>query len=486
MNKKFVKIWNDLFRRKNVKEGLITVKDTFFQTKEEEVHNWLFSVIKKRFFSLPISVRFISFSSFLFILGFGLSWDTFFSIYVKQIVESIFLVSMIWTLLPLTKLLFVLPIGELNNNTNRKYVIFLSKIVYIISGILYFLAGILKSTEILIFAVVFNGMASATLFVTYESYIRSVTDKNHSGESWWLYFSSLNAAWVVWAVIASFLVVFLELHFLYLFIVFFSILSLFLDNKIPLREKDKLKEVLWKKSFLRKFVRKVFSTKPIKKTIIFLKNSPKSFIYILWYEWLFNILNYVWFLFIPLVAQKDNFSLTQIALIFALMRLPYVTNFFTISLSQKFNKKLFIAVVLIFLSFLYATLWFNLSFGSILVISLGISLWLSLIRPIISSLVSESCHDDCDVWSITWVQQFVAQLWMMAWSIWFGVISYLFGMHIAFFLIGLSLFVLATWGLVKRFIKKNERSAKIKQNKKKTKNQITKKIKQNIEDNLTF
>jgi len=73
MNKKFKEIIAKLFPRKEVKEkvkkGLISVKDTLFQTKEQEVKNGLFSVIKKRFFSLPVSVRFISMSSFLFILG---------------------------------------------------------------------------------------------------------------------------------------------------------------------------------------------------------------------------------------------------------------------------------------------------------------------------------------------------------------------------------------------------------------------------------
>jgi hypothetical protein len=39
MNKKLIKIWDDLFRKKNVKEGLITVKNTLFQSKEEEVNN---------------------------------------------------------------------------------------------------------------------------------------------------------------------------------------------------------------------------------------------------------------------------------------------------------------------------------------------------------------------------------------------------------------------------------------------------------------
>ncbi len=460
MNKKLRIIMSKFFPKKEVKEkvkeSLLSVKDSLFQTKEQEVHNGLFSVIKKRFFSLPVSVRFISMSSFLFILGWWLGWDTFFSIYVEKIVENIFLVSMIWTILPLSRLLFALPVWELNNNTNRKYVIFLSKAIYIISSLLYFMAGILKNPWILLFAVVLNGIASATLFVTYESYIRATTDKHHSEESWGLYFSSLNAAWVIGAVIASFLVVFLKLPFLYLFIAFFAILSLFTDNKIPLRDKDKLKELFAKESFLRQFVRKVFSMKPIKKTVVFLKESPKKFIHILWYEWLFNILNYIGFLFIPLIAERNNFSLTQIALIFALMRLPYVTNFFVVSLSERFNKKLFISVVLIFLSFLYWTLGFNISFGSILIVSLGISMWLSLIRPIISALITEACHDD-DIWSITWVQQFVAQLWMMAGSIWFGIITYVFGMYVAFFLVWLSLFVLATWGLAKRFQKKNKK-----------------------------
>lgn len=180
MSEKINKTLKEFFAKKKVKRNLTKIRNIFFQTKTQEVTNGLFSVIKKRFFSLPISVRFISLSSFLFILGRWLWWDTFFSIYVEKIVENIFWVSMIWTILPLSKLLFALPIWELNNNTNRKYVIFLSKIIYVLSSLLYFLAWILKSPWILLFAVVFNGIASATLFVTYESYIRATTDKNHS------------------------------------------------------------------------------------------------------------------------------------------------------------------------------------------------------------------------------------------------------------------------------------------------------------------
>jgi hypothetical protein len=78
--------------------------------------------MKKRFFSIPVSVRFISLSLFLFMFGRWLWWDIFFSIYVEKIVQSVMLVSLIWMLWPVIKLLLVLQIWSLNDNTNRKYV----------------------------------------------------------------------------------------------------------------------------------------------------------------------------------------------------------------------------------------------------------------------------------------------------------------------------------------------------------------------------
>lgn len=46
-------------------------------------------------------------------------------------------------------------------------------------------------------------------------------------------------------------------------------------------------------------------------------------------SWLLtNFLNWTSFLFIPIVAAENNLSLSQIALIFAAMKLPYVINVF--------------------------------------------------------------------------------------------------------------------------------------------------------------
>lgn len=434
---------------KDINKKLVIVKDKLFQSKDQEINNWLISIVKKKLWSIPFSIRTISFSLFLFIFWWGLGAEVYFSIYIKEVINNVFWISLIGAILPLSRLLFALPIWELNDNTDRKAVIFLSKIMYIICGILFFLAWILRNHQILLIAVVFNWIASATLYITYESYIRTTTDKHHSESSWGLYFSSINAALVVWAIIWSFLVRRINLPYLFLFIVLFTILSLFSDKKIPIIKKKQIKEILWKDSFLLDFIKRVFSLKPFIRTFIVLKSESRSFMYSLGFEWLFNILSYVWFLFIPLVAVENNLWLPQVAFLFALMRLPYLTNFFTATWSERFDKKLFVAVVLLFLSFLYAFLAFEHSFLGIMIVSFGIYLGLSIIRPAISALITEHSTKN-NSGSITGVQTFVGWVWSIAWSIGFGIISTIFGMQMAFLVVGLWVFVLAIWWITKK------------------------------------
>ncbi|MDD3262293.1 MAG: MFS transporter [Candidatus Absconditabacteria bacterium] len=434
---------------KDINKKLVIVKDKLFQSKDQEINNGLISIVKKKLGSIPFSIRAISFSLFLFIFGWGLGAEVYFSIYIKEVINNVFWISLIGAILPLSRLLFALPIGELNDNTDRKAVIFLSKIMYIICGILFFLAGILRNHQILLIAVVFNGIASATLYITYESYIRTTTDKHHSENSRGLYFSSMNAALVVGAVIGAFLVKWISLPYLYLFIVLFTILSLFSDKKIPIIKKKQIKEILGKDSFLLDFIKRVFSLKPFIRTFIVLKSESRSFMYSLGFEGLFNILSYVGFLFIPLVAVENNLGLPQVAFLFALMRLPYLTNFFTATWSERFDKKLFVAVVLLFLSFLYAFLAFEHSFLGIMIVSFGISLGLSIIRPAISALITEHSTKN-NSGSITGVQTFVGGVGSIAGSIGFGIISTIFGMQMAFLVVGLGVFVLAIWGITKK------------------------------------
>jgi len=53
------------------------------------------------------------------------------------------------------------------------------------------------------------------------------------------------------------------------------------DQKIPLLDKEKVKKLFSKKSFLKQTIKKIFSKKPIKEAIVFVKESPRRFIYTL-------------------------------------------------------------------------------------------------------------------------------------------------------------------------------------------------------------
>jgi uncharacterized membrane protein YfcA len=83
----------------------------------------------------------------------------------------------------------------------------------------------------------------------------------------------MNAALVIGAIISSFIVKWISLPYLFLFIVLFTLLSLFSDRKIPIIKKEHFKDVFGKESFLFQFIKKVFSFKPFIKTFSLIRNE---------------------------------------------------------------------------------------------------------------------------------------------------------------------------------------------------------------------
>ena len=418
--------------------------------KEHHEHNGIIKVIRKDFFSIPFSIRIISFSLFLFILGRGLWADTFFSLYIKTIVDNVFRVSMIWAVLSLGKMLFSIPVGEIDDHADLKSVIFLSKWIYVITGILYFLAGILTSPILLLLWVLFNGLATASLLTTYQAFIRKHSKKNTRGAVFGLYFSSANLAYVIGALIASVLIIYVDLPYLFLFISLFAIISFFTDKKLPNLGKKKIKEFLGKDTFLQRFFIEVFSFRSIKKVVGTLKTYSFRMYYALGFEFLFNLLNYIGFIFIPIVSAKNNLTLSQIAIVFAVMRVPYLIDFFTGNIADKSSKRKFLFFALLFISFLYMLLGYHEWFRSIMTITFAISLGLSLMRPVISAYISD-CTDPKDEWTISGVGEFISKLGEMIGIILFGISSVLFGIQTSFVLVGIAIFFIAVAGLARRY-----------------------------------
>lgn len=436
---------------------------------------------------IPVKIRLISLSLALFMMGRWLWTDTFFSIYVKEIIGNTRWVTAIWAILALVKLLFVIPIWRMNDRLNVKYILLVWKILYAFCGGLFFLAWVMHSWLLLLFATLFNWIANATTFTTYRSYYAKKTTKSDNAQISGVYFSALYITEVIWSLIAAVLVNYLELPYMYLFVVIFALVSLIQDEKIKsvlsrhynkTRKKfnkrvaeesdlsDKVEDLeyeqkfFWKNWFLHSFVTWCLSLESWREIREMLHKYGWKMYVALWSFMLTNFLNYTSYLFIPIVAAENNLSLSQIALVFAAMKLPYVVNIFAWKFWDKYSKKLQISIILVSISFLYVLLWFNEWFYTILILTFFISLGIALLFPLTTALVI-SYTNPKDNGAMIWVQDFVWRAWDIMWSLWFWTLTAIIWLQRWFTIIWLCTFWLWIYLMVKKIIsyksKNNER-----------------------------
>ena len=296
----------------------------------------------------------------------------------------------------------------------------------------------------------------------------------------WVYFSATYITEVIWSLIAAFLVKYLDLPYMYFFVVIFSLVSLVREQNINLDilkkynktwnrfykriEKESIKTdkwviksskdiryLFWKKWFLYSFFKECLSRENWVEIRRILQKYNWEMYIALWSLMLTNMLNYTSYLFIPIVAAENNFSLSKIAIVYAVMKLPYVINIFTWKFWDKYSKKLLISIILVWLSFLYLALWFVDNFYTILILTFFTSLWIALLFPLSSALVI-SYTQQKDKWSMTWVQDFVWSLWSVSSSLLFWMLSAIIGLQKSFIILWLCTFGLWIYLMIKKLV----------------------------------
>ena len=402
------------------------------------------------FNDIPRDIRNIALSLFLYVFWRWLGWDTFFSLHINSIVDNVFWISIVSAILSLSKMFFSITVGEENDHTDIRSVILFNKLLYVIIGILYFLAWVTGSLTILIISVLLNGIASAWIFTSYQAFIRKHTRQWGRWKSFGLYFVAINMAVMLGALVASVLIKYINIHVTYLFIPVFAICSFFIDKRLPNLSKTQQKKIFWKESFLHKYMKNIFSFRSFISVVGVLKNYSSRMYYALWFEMLFSMLNYIWFIFVPIVSIANNLSLSQVAIVFAVMRFPYIIDLFVNNFSAKNSKRKILFLILLFMSLLYLVLGYNESFRNILIITFGISLGLALMRPIISAYVSD-CINPKEEGTISWVAEFVWKAWEIIGVLLFGTLSLVFGVQWSFVFIGILILIISAWGLIQRY-----------------------------------
>ena len=443
---------------------------------------------------IPVKIRSISLSLALFMMWRWLWTDTFFSIFIKETVGSAWWVTVIWAVLAFVKLIFTIPIWRMNDHVNTKYILLVWKVLYVVCGLLFFLAWILHSWVLLLFATILNWIANSTTFTTYRSYYAKNATKFDNAQVTGVYFSAMYITEVIWSLIAAVLVNYLELPYMYFFFFFFALVSLVQDEKIKTvlsrhynktwkkfykrvkqesLEVDSIEETekyeqkfFWKDWFIRSFINWCFSLESWREIWEMLRKYNWKMYVALWSFMLTNFLNYTSFLFIPIVAAENNLSLSQIALVFAAMKLPYIVNVFAWKFWDKYSKKLQISIILVLMSFLYLALWFHEWFYTIMILTFFISLGIALLNPLTAALVISYTHPK-DKWSMTWVQDFVWRAWDIVWSLWFWSLTAIIWLQKWFIVIWLCTFWLWMYLMIKKLLsyhRKNNEREEVKSN----------------------
>lgn len=137
-------------------------------------------------------------------------------------------------------------------------------------------------------------------------------------------------------------------------------------------------------------LKSVFHKQTYHKVFSFYKKYAQylTFPLMLWLIW--SILNYVSYFFVPLLGYQRELSLPEVAIVFVVMRLPYLVSFAVPEIKSNFVKKNVVLGVYLLLALLFIGLYFVASFQWIVVLSLGVSLALAFAGPLIVSSFSRS------------------------------------------------------------------------------------------------
>ncbi len=320
----------------------------------------------------------INLSFFFLFAGWWIGWDTFFSIYTDSIVGNITLVGAMTALYALLKAFFTIPVWYLDTYLPNVTLIRRWKILYIFTALFYSAAGIFQSIRLFIIAMILNGLANPLVVTSYQNLIRLHSTPSQQSWIFWAFWTAGFLGHAIGALLASILILYLDISRLFIWIMIGSLIGLLIDNKI-----EEPKSTNHSNKFL---ITKIseFSLNFLKS---FHKLSPQTY-KIFFLVSVYGMLNYISYLFIPLLTKSYDFSLSLIALLFVAIRLPHSSSYFLSVRSDHSNPKkvLLICILLVIMWFLPLTITHN--FFVIIVSSLISSIWIAGIYPIAAGLLT--------------------------------------------------------------------------------------------------
>ncbi len=387
------------------------------------------SIITSDFRKIPPTIRLACFNVALFSTGWGFGTDPMYSIFVQEITNNLFLVGGVSALLSFIKMLLTLPVGELDGQVDERKMLTFGKIIYMLAGTSYFFAGYLQSMPILILAIVLNGLGGPFIYTTYQSYIRQHSNEEISCKVFGLYNAYFSVSYCGAALISAFFIEKIQLFWFYIAVVFFALISIPMDWKL---------EESHNKPIMKELYNVIVKDSVYIRVLRNLKQYDFHLYFTLLIQFMWGLLDYVSFIFVPILALTHSLTLMEITIVFALMRFPYLLSFFFAEIADKKERMGILGGSLLITACLLATLSQMRGFMSIILISIAVSLCLAIIRPTVAGVLTNLTNPSQRS-EITGVQDFLTMSGQVIGAFFFGVFSQMYGIEITF--IGLAILV---------------------------------------------
>lgn len=400
-----------------------------------------FSNMKKDFQAIPAVVKILIINMSLLRFGRGIGINMYYSLFLKTLFDNLFIVSALGSLLALTKLFFSIPIWVLDNKINSKTILIVGKMMFVIAGLMYFAAGLFGVPWLMVFAILVHGLATPMVFNTNQFLLRRLVPVHLSSKSFGMFFSTYQFGYLLAALVTAVIMKFdLPLPYFFLIGSIVTVFTLISNTKNKIVDKHGL---------LYEVKKEVLNLHIFKDVVYNLKKHKNGLWIMLFLQALHGLLYYLWFMFIPILAVAKDFTLIQVALLFAVMRIPHALTFYFESMISMKKELKFTLWSLFIIAALVALIAVSNSFTVMLIISFVMSFFIATTRPILAGMVTRliSVKEQAE---ITGVQDFVNRAGEILGYLIFGIIAQYINIEIAFVWVAIGTFMMSLYALKTR------------------------------------
>ena len=382
---------------------------------------------------LPVGIKLIVFVIFLRMLGWGFV-DPFYSIFIDSFSDSYAGIGSMVAIYNFASLFALIPLFRLADKVRDTTIMRDGEVIYLFAIVFYILAGLTGEIGFLIPALIFSGIASPFVIVGAETYIRKHVKIGGETKSFAFYTALHYLGWITGMLIGAFTVQYYGLTWMFLFILPSIFAGLFILNRIKERGI---------RSMLRGLKKYLHTREDFRNILTDLQDLNSRTSYFLLLAFFDGVITMFSFVFIPLFALSIDLGFKEIALLMAVMYLPFIFTFLISEATDKLKRMNVIAMGLFIggISFISLSLIVDQLWIVLFVVLKSFSL--AIIRPTYNGMITHLTPRRM-LGEMTGLNNIAIRAGFIVGPILSGFIADKFSIQVAFFGMAIFAFTLAT------------------------------------------